>query len=53
MIYKISMYSAWLKSTFLRLFKFLQFKEEGPDFFKETDSAERPNYLVPSSVCNF
>ena len=31
LIHKISMHSAWLRSTFLRLFKFLQINKWGPN----------------------
>ena len=34
-IHFISMYSAWFRSTFLRVFKFVQIKEGGPNFWGE------------------
>ena len=34
-IHYISMHSAWLRSTFLRVLKFLQIKEGGPDFWEK------------------
>ena len=38
------MHSAWYRSTFLRLLKFLQIKEGEPNFLGGTNSAELLNY---------
>ena len=43
------MNSAWFRSTFLRLLKSSQIKEQAPNFLGETNSAEWLNYLVPPS----
>ena len=47
------MHSAWLMSTFLRVLKFLQVKEGGPNFWGGTNFAESLNYLVPLQYLNF
>ena len=47
------MHSAWLMSTFLRVLKFLQVKEGGPNFWGGTNFAESLNYLVPLLYLNF
>ena len=48
------MYSAWLRTTFRRVLKFLQIKEGQPDFWGwGSNFAECLNYLVPPSLFQF
>ena len=47
------MHSTWLGNTFISFLKFPEFKEGGPKFLGGTNSAERLNYLVPSSAFQF
>ena len=47
-----SMHSAWLRSTFCEVFKFLQIKEGGPSFWGQP-ILQKVNYLVPPSVFQF
>ena len=52
-IHWISVGSTGFTSTFLKFLKFPQIKEEERNFLVGTNSAERLNYLVPSSVLQF
>ena len=47
------MYSAWFRSTFVKLFKFRQIKEGWYNFLKGTNSAERLKgwRVIFSSFC--
>ena len=47
------MHSAWFRSTFLRVMKFLQVNQWGTKFLRGTDFAESLYYLVPPSVFEF